>query len=395
MIGLRPRDRAKRRAQLRKLCIRFLPDNAAVLRDSLRGVPAVDKNIRYAGAKGAARDQLAAPVARKVERPHAVAPLCIIKAKAKGFSRIDEALLRQRIEVTNCHAPALDRFKLEAREAEHIIPHGQGDLLGGLVLPNPSAATHAERYVDLRTVRVEERVARIAILIQLVDPQRDGLTADLLGQRKELGAGAALQFLIHRDGIVKTGERQRADEPEILIFIASASVMHKKQGAVIAAVVQDIAARRFCRAVRRRQFLAAMAGKQHKGRLGKKILFLPGGPLDTLRRLDTPEQGAYLLHIFRVGDNAFGVITVKAVRLKGNGVGRIQRVDKLLPQRCRCRLLRFDKGPHGTQYGSEQEYGQGELSTHGKLLRLSLCKQYSMKQPETQVTKWKHFGYKM
>ena len=171
--------------------------------------------------------------------------------------------------------------------------------------------------------------------------------------------------------------------------------MHKKQGAVIAAVVQDIAARRFCRAVRRRQFLAAMAGKQHKGRLGKKILFLPGGPLDTLRRLDTPEQGAYLLHIFRVGDNAFGVITVKAVRLKGNGVGRIQRVDKLLPQRCRCRLLRFDKGPHGTQYGSEQEYGQGELSTHGKLLRLSLCKQYSMKQPETQVTKWKHFGYKM
>ncbi len=31
VIGLRPRDRAKRRAQLRKLCIRFLPDNAAVL----------------------------------------------------------------------------------------------------------------------------------------------------------------------------------------------------------------------------------------------------------------------------------------------------------------------------------------------------------------------------
>ena len=292
-----------------------------MLRDSLRGVPAVDKNIRYAGAKGAARDQLAAPVARKVERPHAVAPLCIIKAKAKGFSRIDEALLRQRIEVTNCHAPALDRFKLEAREAEHIIPHGQGDFFGGLVLPDQSAAIHAERYVDLRTVRVEERVARIAILIQLVDPQRDGLTADLLGQRKELGAGAALQFLIHRDGIVKTGERQRADEPEILIFIASASVMHKKQGAVTVAVVQDIAARRFCRAVRRRQFLAAMAGKQHKRRLGKKILFLPGRPRDTLRRLDPPEQGAYLLHILRIGDGAFGLIALKTVGFKVNSVG--------------------------------------------------------------------------
>ena len=67
VIGLRPRDRAKRRAQLRKLCIRFLPDNAAVLRDSLRCVPAVDKNARYAGAKGAARDQLAAPVAPLTE----------------------------------------------------------------------------------------------------------------------------------------------------------------------------------------------------------------------------------------------------------------------------------------------------------------------------------------
>ena len=146
--------------------------------------------------------------------------------------------------------------------------------------------------------------------------------------------------------------------------------MHKKQGTVIAAVVQDIAARRFCRAVRRRQFLAAMAGKQHKGRLGKNILFLPGGPLDTLRRLDPAEQGAYLLHIFRVGNNAFGVIAVKAVRLKGNGVNRIQRADELLPQRCRCRLLRFDKGPHGTQYGSEQEYGQGELPFHGTSLFL-------------------------
>ena len=108
--------------------------------------------------------------------------------------------------------------------------------------------------------------------------------------------------------------------------------MHKKQGTVIAAVVQDIAARRFSRAVHRRQFLAVMAGKQRKGCLGKKILFLPGGPLDTLRRLDPAEQGAYLLHIFRVGDNAFGVITVKAVRLKGNGVNRIQRADELLPQ---------------------------------------------------------------
>ena len=108
--------------------------------------------------------------------------------------------------------------------------------------------------------------------------------------------------------------------------------MHKKQGTVIAAVVQDIAARRFCRAVRRRQFLAAMAGKQHKGRLGKKILFLPGGPLDTLRRLELAEQGAYLLYAFRVGDNAFGVIAVETVGLIGNSVGRIQRVDKLLPQ---------------------------------------------------------------
>ena len=187
MIGLRPRDRTKRRAQLRKLCIRFLPDNAAVLRDSLRGVPAVDKNIRYAGAKGAARDQLAAPVARKVERPHAVAPLCIIKAKTKGFSRIDEALLRQRIEVTNRHTPALDRFKLEARKAEHIVPCGQGDFFGGLVLPDPSAAIHAERYVDLRTARVKERVARNALLVRLIDLQRDDLATNLLGQREQHG----------------------------------------------------------------------------------------------------------------------------------------------------------------------------------------------------------------
>ena len=232
-----------------------------MLRDSLRCVPAVDKNARYAGAKGAARDQLAAPVARKVERPHAVAPLCIIKAKAKGFSRIDEALLRQRIEVTNCHAPALDRFKLEAREAEHIIPHGQGDLLGGLVLPDPSAATHAERYVDLRTVCAKERVARIAILIQLVDPQRDGLAADLLGQREELGAGAALQFLIHRDGIVKTGEGQRADEPEILVSVTSYPTVYEDQGTVIATVCQDIVARRFGHAVRRCQVFGIMAGE--------------------------------------------------------------------------------------------------------------------------------------
>ena len=117
--------------------------------------------------------------------------------------------------------------------------------------------------------------------------------------------------------------------------------MHKKQGAVTVAVVQDIAARRFCRAVRRRQFLAAMAGKQHKGRLGKKILFLLGRPHDVVRRLELAEQGAYLLHVFRVGDRAFGVITVKAVRLIGNSVGRIQRANELLPQRCRRRLLRF------------------------------------------------------
>ena len=97
--------------------------------------------------------------------------------------------------------------------------------------------------------------------------------------------------------------------------------MHKKQGAVTVAVVQDIAARRFCRAVRRRQFLAAMAGKQHKGRLGKKILFLPGRPRDVVRRLDPPEQGAYLLHIFRVGDGAFGLIALKTVGFKVNSVG--------------------------------------------------------------------------
>ena len=97
--------------------------------------------------------------------------------------------------------------------------------------------------------------------------------------------------------------------------------MHKKQGTVIAAVVQDIAARRFSRAVRRRQFLAAMAGKQHKGRLGKKILFLPGRPRDTLRRLDPPEQGAYLLHILRIGDGAFGLIALKTVGFKVNSIG--------------------------------------------------------------------------
>ena len=97
--------------------------------------------------------------------------------------------------------------------------------------------------------------------------------------------------------------------------------MHKKQGTVIAAVVQDIAARRFSRAVRRRQFLAAMAGKQHKGRLGKKILFLLGRPHDVVRRLELAEQGAYLLHIFRVGDGAFGLIALKTVGFKVNSVG--------------------------------------------------------------------------
>ena len=111
------------------------------------------------------------------------------------------------------------------------------------------------------TIRVEQCIACESIILWFIDLQRDDLAADLLGQRKELGAGAALQFLIHRDGIVKTGERQRADEPEILIFIASASVMHKKQGTVIATVCQDMVARRFGHAVRRCQVFGIMAGE--------------------------------------------------------------------------------------------------------------------------------------
>ena len=111
-----------------------------------------------------------------------------------------------------------------------------------------------------------------------------------------------------------------------------------------------------------------MAGKQHKGRLGKKILFLLGRPHDVVRRLE-PERGAYLLHVFRVGDGAFGVITVKAVRLKGNGVGRIQRVDKLLPAAMPASaLLQPVKGPHGIQYGSEQGIRGGVRVLGGRVL---------------------------
>ena len=207
VIGLRPRDRAKRRAQLRKLCIRFLPDNAAVLRDSLRSVPAVDKNIRYAGAKGAARDQLAAPVARKVERPHAVAPLCIIKAITKGFSRIDEALLRQRIEVTNCHAPALDRFNLKAREAEHIVPRGQSKALGGFMLSQRNAVR-----LKQHTIRVEQCIACESIILWFIDLQRDGLAADLLGLCEQHGGRFRLlrrQFLY--DGLRGTAGKNDAE----------------------------------------------------------------------------------------------------------------------------------------------------------------------------------------
>ena len=92
----------------------------------------------------------------------------------------------------------MDRFKLEARKAEHSVPRGQGDLLGGLVLPDPSTAIHAERYVDLRTVLMEERIARIARLIQIVDSQRDGLITGLLGLCEQRGGRVSLlrwQFL--------------------------------------------------------------------------------------------------------------------------------------------------------------------------------------------------------
>ena len=97
--------------------------------------------------------------------------------------------------------------------------------------------------------------------------------------------------------------------------------MHKKQGTVIAAVVQDIAARRFSRAVRRRQFLAAMAGKQHKGRIGKDRPLFLSGPRYIVRRFDLTEQCAYLLHILRIGDGAFGLIALKTVGFKVNSVG--------------------------------------------------------------------------
>ena len=92
----------------------------------------------------------------------------------------------------------MDRFKLEARKAEHIVPCGERDFFGSVAIPDPSAAIHAERYVDLRTVRAKERVARIASLIRLVDSQRDGLITDLLGLREQRGGRVSLlrwQFL--------------------------------------------------------------------------------------------------------------------------------------------------------------------------------------------------------
>ena len=92
----------------------------------------------------------------------------------------------------------MDRFNLEARKAEHIVPCSQGDFFGSVAISDPSAAIHAERYVDLRTVRAKERVARIASLIRLVDLQRDSLTADLLGLREQRGGRVSLlrwQFL--------------------------------------------------------------------------------------------------------------------------------------------------------------------------------------------------------
>ena len=198
VIGLRPRGHAEGRTQARKLRVRLIPVDLTALRAPLRGVPTVDKNTRHTVAKGAARNEFAAPISREIKRPRAVALRRIIKVIANGPSRIDKALLRQRIEVTNCHNCALDRFKLEARKAEHIVPCGEGDFFGSVAIPDPSAAIHAERYVDLRTVRAKERVARIASLIRLVDSQRDGLITDLLGLREQHGGRVSLlrwQFL--------------------------------------------------------------------------------------------------------------------------------------------------------------------------------------------------------
>ena len=92
----------------------------------------------------------------------------------------------------------MDRFKLDARKSEHIVPCSQGDFFGSVAIPDPSAAIYTERYVDLRTVLMEERIARIARLIRLVDLQRDGLPADLLGLREQRGGRVSLlrwQFL--------------------------------------------------------------------------------------------------------------------------------------------------------------------------------------------------------
>ena len=100
---------------------------------------------------------------------------------------MDEAMLRQRIEATKRHIQALDRFDLEAWKAEHIVPCSQGDFFGSVAISDPSAAIQSDRYVDLRTVRAKERVARIASLIQIVDLQRDGLPANLLGLREQHG----------------------------------------------------------------------------------------------------------------------------------------------------------------------------------------------------------------
>lgn len=180
-------------------------------------------------------------------------------------------------------------------EAEQLTPASlREQLIGALdsvdavsFQPDRLDSNHAEGPVT-----DAKYVEEICALLRQLEPADD--VAWPAGEEQYLFSKASFVLLSGHGSedmsIVKTGERQRADEPEILIFIASASVMHKKQGAVTVAVVQDIAARRFSRAV---HHTIAMDQKL-QSRTGSELLTLTeevGDQTVTLRVYDLDEAG--------------------------------------------------------------------------------------------------------